>query len=536
VESRRQLDPAGSAGTSPRIVFSLVILLFLASWSTAAAPPQTDPGTERDREYGVALAQLGQWDEARAVLLAGWRLHPLDERFPIELGGVAFKQKRYAEAARWLRHAIRLNPGDTYAADFLATIYFLQGNLEGALKYWNRIDKPKMANVQVEPALRVDPALLDRAFAFAPSSTLFLSDFLTSQARVRGLGIFPAFNFRLEARDEGTFDAMFAARERNGWGESKQEALLSMLRGVVYQTIYPEYSNIAQSAINVTSLLRWDTQKRRLAASLSGPLGQDPAYRYRVGLDLRNENWDLRNATFKLYKSAVSGEVSSFRGSGGWSWSTGGELSHRDYQNVFAPRLPPGVSVKGYQLKHLARLDRDLWRLPERRFESSASISSEAGRIWSEPAHAFERLQASVAARWMPQMAGDDYAIQQQFRTGRMFGQAPFDELFMLGLERDNDLWMRAHIGTRGGRKGSAPMVRNYFLSNSEIDKNLFSGSFLNVKLSPFVDVGKGSGKWLWDTGLQAKFRVLGVGFALIYGKDLRSGNNTFYVMAGRRN
>jgi hypothetical protein len=77
-------------------------------------------------------------------------------------------------------------------------------------------------------------------------------------------------------------------------------------------------------------------------------------------------------------------------------------------------------------------------------------------------------------------------------------------------------------------------MVRNYFLSNSEIDKNLFNGGFLSVKLGPFLDVGKGSGKWLWDTGLQAKFRVLGVGFALIYGKDLRSGNNTFYVMAGR--
>ena len=27
----------------------------------------------------------------------------------------------------------------------------------------------------------------------------------------------------------------------------------------------------------------------------------------------------------------------------------------------------------------------------------------------------------------------------------------------MLGLERDNDLPMRAHIGTRDGRKGSAP-------------------------------------------------------------------------------
>ena len=69
-------------------------------------------------------------DEARIVFLEGQRQWPDDPRFPIELGGVAFKQKRYAQAAKWLRRATRLNPNDSYAADFLATIYFLQGNLE----------------------------------------------------------------------------------------------------------------------------------------------------------------------------------------------------------------------------------------------------------------------------------------------------------------------------------------------------------------------------------------------------------------------
>jgi len=138
-------------------------------------------------------------------------------------------------------------------------------------------------------------------------------------------------------------------------------------------------------------------------------------------------------------------------------------------------------------------------------------------------------------------MSGDDFAIAQQFHSGEIFGRVPFDELYMLGLERDNDLWMRAHIGTRDGRKGSAPLCRNYFLSNWELDKNVYSG-FLSLKLSPFLDIGRstdtladlGSRKWLWDTGVQAKVRVLGVGFMLVYGKDLRSGNNALYLTTGR--
>jgi hypothetical protein len=423
-------------------------------------------------------------------------------------------------------------------------------NLDAALKYWNRITKPQIESVRIEPRLRVDPVLLDRAFTFARGGTLLLSDLLTTRARVQGLGIFPTSTFRLDARGDGRFDATFAAQERNGFGNSKTESLLSTFRGIGFQTIYPEYFNLARSAVNVVSLVRWDAQKRRLVSSLSWPLRRDPKRRYWVGLDLRDENWDLRPSfqgpapalgQFKLRRYAAGGGVASFRDAG-WSWSASGELSHRDFLDVVpGPGLPQDVVLRGYQLKQAAQLNRELWQVPDRRFESSVSVSSESATIWAAPAHSFEQLQSSLVARWFPKMTGDDYAIQQQIRAGKIFGQAPFDELFMLGLERDNDLWLRAHIGTRDGRKGSAPLGRQYFLSNWEMDKNLYENGLFSVKLSPFLDLGKmdsslglGASKWLWDTGVQAKLHVLGVGLVFTYGKDLRSGNNAYYVTATR--
>ena len=128
--------------------------------------------------------------------------------------------------------------------------------------------------------------------------------------------------------------------------------------------------------------------------------------------------------------------------------------------------------------------------------------------------------------------------MQGKVRAGWTFGQSPFDELFSLGVERDNDLWLRAHVGTRDGRKGNAPMGRSYFLSNWEFDKNVYRNSFISLRLGPLLDIGKitdssvglGSRKWLWDLGAQAKVRVLGQSVAFSYGKDLRSGNNAFYV------
>lgn len=97
---------------------------------------------------------------------------------------------------------------------------------------------------------------------------------------------------------------------------------------------------------------------------------------------------------------------------------------------------------------------------------------------------------------------------------------------------------MRGHIGTRDGYKGSAPLGRDYYLSNWETDKNVYGNGLVRLQLGPFLDTGKitdpiaglGSHKWLWDIGLQVKLRVFGTGVVFSYGKDLRSGNNAFYL------
>jgi hypothetical protein len=460
---------------------------------------------------------------------------------------VAFKQKRYPVAVRHLRRALRLDPSDSYGNDFLGTVYFLQGNTEGALKYWNRIGKPKIVEVRTQPTPQVNVALLDRALAFSPASVLRLPDLLTTEVRVRSLEIFPRYQFDLQARSDGKFDILFRNRERDGWGQGKLEKLFLLLRGLPFQSVTPEFYNLRGEAINFTSMYRWDAQKRRILAQLSGPFKANPKFRYRLMADLRGENWDIRKSfqgpapvlgSFNLRREAVAADFAAME-SGRWRWSAGAEVSHRDFRSVIPGTvLTPNLLAKGYQLKQLTQLEAELWRLPERRLTLEGGASSQAGRIWSRPSHSFEKLQGSLRFHWFPQPQGDDYEIQHRVRAGKTFGEVPFDELFILGLERDNDLEMRAHIGTRDGRKGSAPLGRNYFLSNFEADKNVYRNGVFTVKLGPFLDTGKitdasaglGPQSWLWDLGAQAKLRVFGVGFAFSYGKDLRSGNNAFYV------
>src|SRR6185437_2491621 len=171
--------------------------------------PVNPRSAEMDFYLGLALAHTGRSEEAVRVFDAGRSLAPRDARFPEELAGIAFQQKQYARAARLLRRAVKLAPQDEYANNFLATVYFLQDNIEAALQCWNRIGKPYIEQVGYQPQPRVSPALLDHAFAFSPAATLELPQFYATNARVRGLGIFPQYHFDLNALPGGHFNVVF---------------------------------------------------------------------------------------------------------------------------------------------------------------------------------------------------------------------------------------------------------------------------------------------------------------------------------------
>src|SRR6266576_1606328 len=326
-------------------------------WADVVREVQTVSDRDADLDYykGSALAHLHRWHDAEQVLRAGSRLAPEKKRFPA--------------AAAWLRRGLRLDPTDTYANDFLGTIYFLEGNLEAALKYWNPIGKPQIEQVQPDASLRIRPALLDRALAFSSASELHRADLLTSLARLEGLEVFPGPRLQLAARPDGKFDVLLNLQERNGLGNNIWEALLSTFSGAAYQTIYPAYFNFGGSTINVTSLVRWDAQKRRLQGSIAGPLHRNPEWRYRMGFDLSNENWEIRDsftgsapvqAALNLRRQAASAEINSFH-SGRWGWSAGVEFSHRDYRGVVAgSTLAPSLLLAGNQLKQLAGIHYDL--------------------------------------------------------------------------------------------------------------------------------------------------------------------------------
>lgn len=535
---------------TPDASISLVKNLYAAKrWNEIVrlTPPEPQDAPDIDYYRGMALAKLKRWGEARKSFLRGWHKAPQDTRFPSELAGVAFSRKNYGAAKAYLKRVLKIDPRDGYTANFLGTIYSLEGNLPAALKAWNRIQQPRIRDIRIAPQPRVNPVLLNRAFAFSPDATLEASQWLTTQARLNALGIFNRPRLDLQPLSDGRFDAEFVPNERNGWGGNTLQSAASLLRGVPYDTVYPTFFNLGRSAMNLTSLLRWDPQKERVYAALESPIAGSAQWRYRVYLDGRRENWNLSNTFFgsatpvsnmQMEKIEGGAEIESIS-SGRLQWSTGLDLSGRSFRR--AQWSNPSAAVfftNGFALEYRASVHALLVDAPEQRFTLESTAGAQAGKLFARSSNPFLQGEAGLRARWVPQARGDDYEMTAQLRGGKTWGTAPFDDLFILGLERDNNLWLRGTIGTMNGRKGSAPLGRDYVLFNWDDFKTLFENGILSVRLGPFLDSGRitdpsrdfGSRRWLVDTGLELKARVIGgATVELFFGRDLRTGRNTFY-------
>src|SRR5437868_1675936 len=228
MESSKQLDTSGGSGFRKLILlllFSLGLTVVPASavpqkstshsddrvaqvkalydsglWAAVvqAVPETVDNPVQLELYRGLALAQLQRWTEARETVEAGLARNPRDPRFLEELGGVEHKQKNFAGAKRDLRRALAIDPGDAYASNFLASVYFLESNLEAALKYWNRTGKPLLEDVSFSGATDLKPALLDRAFAFSRGSEWRQDQYLTTEARLEALNVCSRMRFDLE--------------------------------------------------------------------------------------------------------------------------------------------------------------------------------------------------------------------------------------------------------------------------------------------------------------------------------------------------
>jgi hypothetical protein len=245
---------------------------------------------------------------------------------------------------------------------------------------------------------------------------------------------------------------------------------------------------------------------------------------YRLQADVRNENWLFESSSFNLRRSEVSAEFRAIL-HGGWIWTSGGNVAHRAFLNSF---------VSGSSIGYRTALNRTILRIPERRLAIESSLGLEIGKLFSEPSARFLKLQGDISLNWSPfSRHRDDYKTTVRLRSGESFGELPFDELFILGLDRDSDLRLRAHSALQSGQKGSAPMGRGFLLFNSDLSKRIYSNGIIRLDAGPFLDSARiaSQPQMFVDAGVQLRVSVLGgLTLGVSYGRDLQAGRHAIFI------
>ena len=514
-------------------------------WSDAVRLAEETSGHSADLDlyHGLALARLDRLDLAELALEEGRQRYPSDVRFDLELAGIAYRKHNLAATKRWLQTALWSDPANQYGNEFLASVFLLQHNLTAALKYWDRIGKPVLQDVRFIPAPQLDPLLCERTFAFSGGQVLTPDRLRTTAANLERLGLLDRYQFDLIPRDDERFDvnvrSIGGSPSLGGvWGE-----VLPLLGGLPYETIYGDFYDLGQQAINFHVIGRWDPDKRRIMADVAGPVRSNPRLTYRFAMDARDESWDLRSTYFGppngidglILRKAEGGGELEYGLTNRLNWTSGLWLAYRDFQNAGSnPIFANGWSV---ELRNGASYR--LLSIPEHRFRVRASTLLRTARVLTTTPSRFVIAQAGLDAVWFPQEKGDDRVVEARANAGTTRGALPFDDYFMLGMERDNDLWFRGLLGAQNGQKGTAPLGTRYSLLQISLDQTVLRFPLGRIQIGPFFDsgtIGDGSGQfgsrgWMFDAGLEAKIRLFGnLSWVLIYGRDLRSGRGAFYT------
>src|SRR5262249_54838207 len=179
----------------------------------------------------------------------------------------------------------------------------------------------------------------------------------------------------------------------------------------------------------------------------------------------------------------------------------------------------------GIQLKYSGSVTRTLIRDAAARLTVDTTVTGEVGKIFTVKPIRFAKLVSATSVRWR--------SLTSVLRFGNAIGQVPFDERFTIGLDRDSDLWLRAHPAVVDGRKNASNTSRAFVLTNSDYQRRLLNTGWIDVSAGPFLDTGKSSisTDWLLDTGIEVRVNVFAsFGINVYFGRSLKDAQRSLFV------
>ncbi len=218
---------------------------------------------------GIAYTDIKEYEKAIDVLKEGSTRFASDARFHNQLANVYRETRDVDKAKDELRSALQVDPHNSEASDLLASIDISEGEVQSALKYWNRSGQPIIDDILHNYYLNFGSWVVRDAIAFQPTDLLHYANWKTTEARLFETGNFT--NVGLEVEPSRIPDHYSAIIRTTAKTNLPEDFAWNALKGAPVETSYLDLWNIGNSGLNWNSMYRWDTDRRRVEGKLSIP-------------------------------------------------------------------------------------------------------------------------------------------------------------------------------------------------------------------------------------------------------------------------
>jgi tetratricopeptide (TPR) repeat protein len=510
---------------------------------------RSQPTADTYLYLGIAYGRMKEYQKADDTLKEGSRQYPQDSRFHNELADLYLTNNDRDAARAELRRALVVDPGNNYASDLLATIDMSEGEVQSALRSWNKSGRPVINDILHNYYLTFGSWVIRDAVAFHPAGVLRYSEWKTTERRLLETDNFANAGLEIEpTRIPDQYNAIVRTTTKSN---SFANLLFDIFKGAPIETSYVDFWNIANSGVNFNGRYRWETNRRRLDGGLKIPVPLAGLLHLEVGDTWRAERWDLSptirpelkgRALLDYKANAVRVRVKHiphYRVELGAGFEYRNRASKGNLPQLFTDSRKTGRFDVEMSLRLVDRQYQN--RLHLEGFGARRSVLGDTN-FSGGVAELDNRITLSRDTR-----TNLDWTI----KSGTSRGALPIEDYFVLGLDTNPTNILRGHTAAEHGRYGNGPMGTDFALLNTDIERrlatipffNTFNIPFLTVKWNLFFDGAKTwdrnrifqQGKLLLDTGGGLRFQTPTHSFNLVYGRSLREGNNVFFAYVERR-
>lgn len=154
-----------------------------------------------------------------------------------ELAGVRFAQRRWKDAAALARDALVREPNDAYALDVLGSSLFMQDDEVGALRAWNRIDRPRVNLVRIAGVRHTRYQVVATTLGIQPNMLLTADLFEQARRRLEALPDRSTARLALRPEADGFASVDVVVIERSGVPRSPSDWTAVGARALATQSV-----------------------------------------------------------------------------------------------------------------------------------------------------------------------------------------------------------------------------------------------------------------------------------------------------------